>query len=297
MDTDQITEPVLQSSSKSCGGPAGNTGSSKGKHEKRRMAAVCILIFLFASGLIIDESDFLGYHHTSAVQYLEVYSAFLLLLVYIVPFAFFMKKLCARCAMSGLELCAAVFCGAFIPAALAGEWNGSFSDWMTALMGDSYSDAWLGSAQTGISEELLKLVTTALLLVVLNRKTLKQYLMTGMCVGMGFQIEEDMSYITDSGFKNVNDAFPTALDRISGALGSHWAYAAVTAAGLYLIVRADDRHHRRNGICWILLVMADHFLYDTPLGDSLLVNAILTVIVVLPVFLFFRRPEMPAKDV
>ena len=33
----------------------------------------------------------------------------------------------------------------------------------------------------------------------------------------------------------------------------------------------------------------DHFLYDTPLSDSLLINGLLAVAVVLPVFLFFQK--------
>ncbi|MCH4014580.1 MAG: PrsW family glutamic-type intramembrane protease [Solobacterium sp.] len=170
--------------------------------------------------------------------------------------------------------------------------NGGLDGLMKSMMGHSYSEAWLGSLKAGIAEELLKLGATALLLYVWNRKSFRQYLLTGMCVGMGFQIEEDISYITESGFKNVNDAFPTALDRISGALGSHWCYAAVTAAGLYLIVRASGKNHRRKGLGWILFVMADHFLYDSPIGEINLFNAILTAAIVLPVVIFFRNPEM-----
>ena len=161
---------------------------------------------------------------------------------------------------------------------------------MSHLMGHLYSDAWIGSAGTGILEELLKLGTTGLLLYVLGRRSLKDYLGIGMCVGIGFQIEEDLSYITESGFENTEKAFPTALDRVSASFGSHWAYAAVTAAGLYLIARGSGKHHRRKGYGLILLVMVDHFLYDTPLSDSLLINGLLTVAVVLPVLLFFQKP-------
>ena len=262
------------------------------RQRRKRLAAACILITFFAYGLVINESDYLGKSHTTAIQYLEVYSAFLPLLIYIIPFLIFMKHMVIKYEMSGMELLTAVFCGAFIPAALAGEVNGGFDDLMKSLMGHAYSDAWLGSLEAGIAEELLKLVTTAMLLYVWKRKTLKEYLAIGMCVGMGFQIEEDISYITESGFKNVNDVFPTALDRISGALGSHWAYAAVTAAGLYLVVRACGKNHKRKGIGWIVLVMADHILYDTPIGDVTLFNVILTVAVVLPVVIFFKNPEI-----
>ena len=255
--------------------------------KNHRTLAAGVLILLFALGLLINESDFIGQDSTAAVQYLKVYSAFLPFLAYIVPFGIFMRRVSAKYRISGLELLAAAGCGAFISSAFAGELNGGFDDLMTGLMGKAYSDAWLGSLETGIAEELLKLGTAALLLYALGRKSLKDYLSIGMCVGMGFQMEEDIAYITDSGFKDVNQAFPAALDRVSCSLGSHWAYAAVTAAGLYLIVRTSGKNHRRKGLGWILLVMADHFLYDSPIGEPQLFNALLTVAVVLPVILFF----------
>ncbi len=262
---------------------------SEARRRRRRLIAAGILILLFAFGTVINESDFLGRDRTTAVQYLEVYSAFPLLLVYIVPFCLVMKYLCAKYEMHKGDLLIAGFCGAFIPAALAGNLNDAFAEMMSHLMGHLYSDAWIGSAGTGILEELLKLGTTGLLLYVLGRRSLKEYLGIGMCVGIGFQIEEDVSYITDSGFQNADQAFPAALDRVSACFGSHWAYAAVTAAGLYLIARGSGRHHRRKGCGLILLVMVDHFLYDTPLSDSLLINGLLAVAVVLPVFLFFQK--------
>ncbi len=264
------------------------------KKQRRQLIVTGVLILLAGLGILINETDFMGNTHTKVLQYLEVYSAFLPLLIYIVPFGIFVKQIGAKGEMSSRELLMAVFCGAFITSPFAGEVNDSFDNLMKSMMGHSYSEAWMGSLEAGIAEELLKLGTTALLVYVWNRKTFRQYLLIGMCVGMGFQIEEDISYITESGFKNVNDAFPTALDRISGALGSHWCYAAVTAAGLYLIVRASGRNHRRKGIGWILLVMADHFLYDSPIGNINLFNAVLTAAVVLPVVIFFRSPEVYA---
>lgn len=264
------------------------------KKQRRQLIVTGVLILLAGLGLLINETDFMGSSHTKVLQYLEVYSAFLPILIYIVPFGIFVKQIGAKGEMSSRELLTAVFCGAFITSPFAGEVNNSFDSLMKSMMGHSYSEAWMGSLEAGIAEELLKLGTTALLVYVWNRKTFRQYLLIGMCVGMGFQIEEDISYITESGFKNVNDAFPTALDRISGALGSHWCYAAVTAAGLYLIVRASGKNHRRKGIGWILFVMADHFLYDSPIGDINLFNAVLTVAVVLPLVIFFRSPEVYA---
>ncbi|MDD6667518.1 MAG: PrsW family glutamic-type intramembrane protease [Lachnospiraceae bacterium] len=266
------------------------------KIRRRRRIVICILVLLFAIGLAYNEADFIGKKTTSTLQYLEVYSAFLPLLIYIVPFVLIMKQLSDKYEIKGTKLLIAAFSGAFIPAALASQINGSFDDLMKSLMGHSYTEDWLGSLEAGIAEELLKLLTTAMLLYVFRRKSLKDYLMFGMSVGIGFQVEEDLSYITESGFGKLKDAFPTALDRVSSSLGSHWTYAAVTAAGLYLILRSTGRNHKRRGIGWILFVIADHFLYDTPIGDINLFNAILQAAVVIPLIVFFTSPEMKAEE-
>lgn len=265
------------------------------KTRRKRLIVICILVMLFAAGLVICESDFMGKDDTSAIQYLEVYSAFLPLLVYIIPFGLVLRWLGRKYDVKGWELLLSVFCGAFIPSALAGQINGGFDDLMKSLLGHSYSEDWLGSAEAGVVEEVLKLAAAALLLYVLQRRALKDYLLIGMSVGLGFQIEEDLSYITESGFEKTSDAFPSALDRVSCCFGSHWAYAAVTAAGLYLIIRSGSRNHRRRGILWILFVMADHSLYDTPIADSLLFNALLQAAIVMPVILFFTSPKMKTE--
>lgn len=264
------------------------------RHKTEGLAA---LIFLLAIGMLTVSGDFLGPAHSSIFKYIEVYSSFLLLLTYIVPFIIFVRWLCKKYSIGGLELLLAAFCGAIIPTPFAGTMNDDFTHSMSHLMGHYYHDAWMGSVEVGIVEELLKLGTTALILYVLGRRSLKNYVSIGMCVGMGFQIEEDISYITQSGFKHVNEAFPIAINRIQGSLASHWSYAAITAAGLYLIVTArGDKKRRNRGIGLIVLVMADHFLYDTPIGEINLFSALLSVAILVPLGLIFKSPEMSSAD-
>jgi RsiW-degrading membrane proteinase PrsW (M82 family) len=267
------------------------------KQNKKRMVVTGLLILLFALGMTINEGDFLGGKHTSVTMYLQVYSAFLLLLAYIVPFYLLMKQLGKQYKICGYEMLIAGACGAFISSPLAGEINDGFTDAMSRLMGRFYSDAWMGSAEAGIVEELLKLGIVAMLVYLFHRKTWKDYLSMGMCVGIGFQIDEDLSYITQSGFKQVNSAFPTALDRVVASLGSHWVYTGITAIGLYLIVRSCEDHHKKKGLFWIFFVMVDHFLYDTPIGNVPLFSALLSVAILLPLIVFLRSPKMTNENV
>ena len=63
------------------GGPEQAGIRREERRRRRRLAAEVILILLFTFGIVINESDFLAQGHTTVVQYLEVYSAFLLLFV------------------------------------------------------------------------------------------------------------------------------------------------------------------------------------------------------------------------
>lgn len=259
--------------------------------ERKRLFVAGVLILLLTLGMVIDEGDYVTHKRISTTVYLQVYSAFLVLLVYIVPFFFLIKRLCRKYRLSGFVLMIAVACGALIPAAFAGEINDSFTSLMRHLMGRAYSDAWLGSLETGVVEELLKLLTVSLLVYLLRWKSASEYLSIGMSVGLGFQIEEDISYITESGFKHVSGAFPAAFDRLLGALGSHWAYTGLAAIGLYLIFQTHRDHHMRRGMFWIVYVMVNHFLYDSPIGDVNLFFALLNVALILPLIAFLRDDD------
>ena len=43
--------------------------------------------------------------------------------------------------------------------------------------------------------------------------------------------------------------------------------------------------------------MADHFLYDTPIGEINLFSALLSVAILLPLVLIFKSPEMYSEDI
>ena len=272
-----------------------NNSSTDNKHNKvnkkkvRWIIMTCLLIGLFTMGSWLNEGDFLGKNSTGVSSYLSVYSTFFLLLIYIVPIAMLIHYLADKENVSKLYIIFSVMSGSLIASSLAGQVNGSFDDIMRELLGKAYSEDWLGSFETGIAEEVLKLFTAWLIIYVFSKRTKISYVLTGISVGLGFQIEEDISYITDSGFKHIKDAFPTAIDRISASVGSHWAYAGVTALGLYLISGSDEKNHKKKGFGLIFLVIIDHFLYDTPLGSSLLMNMVLTVITILPLVFFINK--------
>lgn len=64
-------------------------------------------------------------------------------------------------------------------------------------------------------EELLKVLTLVWFLILIEKKGRKDYLIGGMCTGMGFQISEDLGYIEEQvggSHKDFMNAIPFTID-------------------------------------------------------------------------------------
>lgn len=125
------------------------------------------------------------------------------------------------------------------------------------------------------------------------KKERKDYLIDGMCTGMGFQISEDLGYIEEQvggSHKDYMNAIPFTIDsRIETSLTSHWIYTAVMALGIYYFFHEKDR---KKGL---LFMLVDHALWDAPVTENMGAQALLGA-VLLFVF-FFEYVRIMQEDV
>ena len=133
-------------------------------------------------------------------------------------------------------------------------------------------------------EETLKLLTVLAVLSLVGRRDGRDWLVGGMCVGMGFQFSEDLGYIEDqivAGHHGFETAVPFTLDdRISGALVSHWTYTALVAVAIWLLF---CQRRRVRGFLLLLVPLLSHAAWDTPLSDAgALFEALFCLIVAVP---------------
>lgn len=218
-------------------------------------------------------------------RYLMLLFCSALLLLYLIPFFLFVKWTCKKLKISRLFPLFAFFTGWFIPGWIAGQLNHSFEALFQSMNLSSSAIDWCIAVQTPLVEETLKVLTVVWFLILIGKKERKDYLIGGMCAGMGFQISEDLGYIEEQvggSHKDFMNAIPFTIDaRIETSLESHWIYTAIMALGVYYFFQTKDR---KKGALLVLVVLADHALWDAPVTENMGAQALLGAVLL---FVFF----------
>ena len=214
-----------------------------GYHSRRWWVGLAAFLFLFLVGpfATFGNMDRGTIHHASqlAAHYQTMLLCFSLLLIYLVPFFLFVRYTRMRAGVPRWLVVLAFASGLFIPSWIAGELNDAADDLLRLLASKSFVSTWGDAIEAPLVEETLKLLTVVAVLGLAGRRDGRDWLVGGMCVGMGFQFSEDLGYIEDqivAGHHGFETAVPVTLDdRISGALVSHWTYTALVAVAIWLL--------------------------------------------------------------
>lgn len=218
-------------------------------------------------------------------RYLMLLLCFALLLLYLIPFFIFVRWSTKKLHMSRLLPLAAFFSGWFIPGWIAGQLNEAFEVLFNNMHLSETTVDWLEALQTPLVEETLKVLTVVWLLILIGKRERKDYLITGMCTGMGFQISEDLGYIEEQiggSHKDFMNAIPFTMDsRIENSLESHWCYTALMSLGVYYFFIRKDR---KKGLFLMLAALIDHGLWDAPITSNMGAEALIGAALL---FIFF----------
>lgn len=235
------------------------------RSDRRRLWVLTAGMIWFVLGSS-DLSDLFYINGADSRDYLVAGAACLAMLIYIVPIGVFMKWLAKKYSVSWNLLLLAIGCGILMPGPVAGDVNDATDQFLKSVSAGG-ATSWIDSLEVGFAEELIKLLVAAMILFVLQKKSFMAWIMTGMSVGLGFQINEDISDIVPVKAKDMSNVFPDAFDRVSVSAASHWAYTALTAAGLWMVIYGKGRR-RKAGFGLILFVIANHFLFDSDFGST-----------------------------
>ena len=211
--------------------------------------------------------------------YLEILKKATILLIYIVPAIIFGTILSKRYGGSRKLLFLSIFTGAFITLSISIYFNEAIENGFRYLMKEDTFYNWQDALSSPYTEEILKMATAFLCMMMLNARKKVDFLISGFGVGLGFQIMEDIGYIIpeDSTFDEVSMIMDNSIDRIKGALGSHMIYSAVFMMGLYYYSRGK----KLKGLLLMLAVMINHFMWNMPLATTLVdIIAIVMVVVI-----------------
>lgn len=178
--------------------------------------------------------------------------------------------------------------------------------WSRYLSPETMAD-WEPALTAPIIEEAAKAMCVAVILVlcaaVFHR--ISHALLVGMFVGFGFDIVEDLTYATREAINSLDSdiagAGPNLILRVVTAVPAHWAYTALAAVGVLLLLPTFTgppawSYGRRMLLAVPLLATASlmHFVWDSPspegLGGPFLLGklAVNIVVFLVPVLLLLR---------
>ncbi|OTP10748.1 hypothetical protein A5844_000882 [Enterococcus sp. 10A9_DIV0425] len=252
------------------------------------MKKVILFLFLLLAAIGIDyEINSIGLVNLSNENELFLLVAILLLSIYIIPASWLLFRYKNYFAISVYVLSISLFFGCFIPGWVAAYGNEAAKPIIDSVAHESSSlNAWISALTAPLVEETVKGACAVGLIYLLKKQRLSEVFFIGVCVGLGFQILEDISYIVNQAGDSMKEIFPQTLLRISGAISSHWAYTGLFVLGLFCLIHKNSGIPAKKGYLWLLSPIGLHFLWNSPLnewtiGDLSLISAILTAITLL----------------
>ena len=133
----------------------------------------------------------------------------------------------------------------------------------------SFIDAWGAAVTAPIHEEVGKGLVVLLVLLLFKKLNLKNALVSGLIVGLSFQVIEDCVYTFQQMFTAKTDGFATLIERIVHAGGTHWTFSLVFAVGMVAILSKNSGLSKKQGWFWLSMAVLAHFLLNTPFNAGL----------------------------
>lgn len=228
--------------------------------------------------------------------YLKVFKTSTMLLIYIVPAIMLGIFLAKKYKVSTKLFFFTIFTGAFITLSISVYVNEAIENGFSFFMPEDTFYEWQDALSSPYTEEILKMGSAVLCMVILNAKKKVDFLLSGFGVGLGFQIMEDIGYIIpyDSTYDEISMITNNSMDRIKGALGSHMIYSAVFMMGLYYYSRGE----KLKGLLLMLAVMVNHFMWNMPLATTLIdiiAIAMVVIIFVVEIIKIQKENNLPKK--
>lgn len=214
--------------------------------------------------------------------YLEILKSAMLLLIYIVPAIIFGIYMSKRYEGSTKLFFFTIFTGAFITLSISIYFNEAIENGFRYLMKEDTFYNWQDALSSPYTEEILKMATAFLCMMMLNAHKKVDFLISGFGVGLGFQIMEDIGYIIpyDSTYDEVSMIMANSIDRLKGAIGSHMIYSAVFMMGLYYYSKGE----KLKGLALMVIVSVNHFMWNMPLKATWLDIIIILMVVIIFIY-------------
>ncbi|MEO1771525.1 PrsW family glutamic-type intramembrane protease [Candidatus Enterococcus ferrettii] len=223
----------------------------------------------------------------STHDYQQVFSAILLLLIYVLPLLYLLHMAAKRWEIPMILFPFIILFGGFSSGWIATFGNEAVGSGLTALFGHSaLLKQWSDALSAPFVEEFSKGLFALCFLYLLKIEKPQGALLTGMGVGLGFQLIEDIAYISDAAEKSLREVIPEALNRVSGSVSSHWVYTGIFTLGLFYLIKHVKG---QRAYLWLLAPIILHFLWNSPWNNTFWLGPVLNALtILLLVYLFLK---------
>ncbi|VTS16623.1 membrane protein [Streptococcus porcinus] len=120
-----------------------------------------------------------------------------------------------------------------------------------------------------MAEEFGKGLAALLVLFICRKFDIKTALVSGMIVGLGFQMIEDCVYTFQAIFASGKSPFPTLIERVVWASCTHWLFTALFVVGFVILLGKCDGFSKSKGLFWMSAAMFVHFLFNIPMNSEI----------------------------
>ncbi|MBA2796177.1 PrsW family glutamic-type intramembrane protease [Streptococcus porcinus] len=128
---------------------------------------------------------------------------------------------------------------------------------------------WGASISAPLAEEFGKGLVALLVLFICRKFDVKTALVSGMIVGLGFQMLEDCIYTFQEIFVSGKSPFPMLIERIVWASCTHWLFTALFVVGFVILLGKYDGFSKSKGLFWMSAAMFVHFLFNIPMNSEI----------------------------
>ncbi|QLD32614.1 PrsW family glutamic-type intramembrane protease [Mannheimia varigena] len=134
---------------------------------------------------------------------------------------------------------------------------------------DVFLSNWGAAVSAPFAEEFGKGLVVLLVLLITKEVDLKSALVSGLIVGLSFQIVEDCVYTFRDMFIEKLDGFVGIIERVVQAGGTHWAFSILFAIGMVSLIFKNTGMSKKQGVFWLSMSILEHFIFNTPFNGGI----------------------------
>lgn len=232
---------------------------------------VYYFIYIFLVGIGIEfEIGYIARSDFSIAVGQDLILSLLTLTLLFIPIYFFIKKTADKLHVTSLLIIMSVIGGAFISGWLSFSGN-SLIDIINSntIKDPKVFYKWTDALTAPFAEEFFKSIVAFAVLYILNKKDIKSVLISGLGAGFGFQISEDINYVSTHSIEGSSSGVSEALGRIMGGFASHTLYTAVVVIGVFLLFSTlYYKKYRLFAIWCVVSTVLNHFFWNSPFYET-----------------------------